>query len=354
MKPRKQIEILSDYGIGGCLLGEMSEASDAQLLREYVEHGNEAAFREIVVRHTDAVYAAALRQVLSPDLARDVAQSVFTDLARKAPSLLRTLDARASLLGWLYRSTRFAALNQWRDDHRRQARERLAMQNFDPAPDPAPEWERIGPVLDEAMSQLGDEDRESLLLRFFQSHDFRAIGQSLGVERLQAEYGLEAANNLESRRRTMRGFKIAHGKLGQSITKAMQEVSLRDKQRAALPKRIPLQDLPGEPVVKLAPERKHLTNLLKMVAYQAESDLLRAVTPYYSRADDEGRTLIQSALANDADLQVTEDELRVTLAPLSSPHRTRAIAALCEELNQTVTIFPGSRLRLHYAVRESP
>ena len=174
------------------------------------------------------------------------------------------------------------------------------------------------------------------------------------LERLQAEYGLEAANNIESRRRTMRDFKIAHGKLGQSITKAMQEVSLRDKQRAALPKRIPLQDLPGEPVVKLAPERKHLTNLLKMVAYQAESDLLRAVTPHYSRADDEGRTLIQSALASDADLQVTEDELRVTLAPLSSPHRTRAIAALCEELNQTVTIFPGSRLRLHYAVRESP
>jgi len=171
------------------------------------------------------------------------------------------------------------------------------------------------------------------------------------LERLQAEYGLEATNNIESRRRTMRGFKIAHGKLGQSITKAMQQVSLRDKQRAALPKRIPLQDLPGEPVVKLAPERKHLTNLLKMVAYQAESDLLRAVTPHYSRADDEGRTLIQSALASDADLQVTENELRVILAPLSSPHRTRAIAALCEELNQTVTIFPGSRLRLHYAVR---
>lgn len=173
------------------------------------------------------------------------------------------------------------------------------------------------------------------------------------LERLQAEYGLEASNNIESLRRTMRGFKIAHAKLGESIDKAMQQVLLREKQRSALPKRIPLQALPGDPVVKLAPERKHLTNLLKMVAYQAESDLLRAVTPHYRRADDEGRTLIQSALANAADLQVTESELRVTLAPLSSPHRTRAIAALCEELNQAVTFFPGSRLRLHYAVRET-
>jgi RNA polymerase sigma factor (sigma-70 family) len=159
----------------------MTEASDAQLLRAYAEHGNEAAFREIVVRHTDTVYSAALRQVNSPELARDVAQSVFTDLARKAPPLARTLDAQASLLGWLYRSTRFAALNQWREDHRRQARERLAMQHFDPASDPAPEWERIGPVLDEAMADLSDDDREALLLRFFQSHDFRAIGHSLGL-----------------------------------------------------------------------------------------------------------------------------------------------------------------------------
>lgn len=159
----------------------MSQASDAQLLRDYLEHGHEAAFREIVIRHTDAVYSAALRQVASPDLACDVAQSVFTDLARKAPSLARTLDARASLLGWLYRSTRFAAFNQWRDDHRRQARERLAMQHLDLGSDPAPEWERIGPVLDEAMAKLGDEDREALLLRFFQSHDFRAIGHALGL-----------------------------------------------------------------------------------------------------------------------------------------------------------------------------
>ena len=90
-----------------------------------------------------------------------------------------------------------------------------------------------------------------------------------------------------------------------------------------------------------------------MVDYQAESDLLRLVAPHYRRAGDEGRTLIQSALASAADLQVTQTELRVTLAAQSSSHCTRAVAALCEELNQTKTIFPGSRLRLHYAIREA-
>jgi DNA-binding CsgD family transcriptional regulator len=171
------------------------------------------------------------------------------------------------------------------------------------------------------------------------------------LERLEAEYGLEAFHNLEAHRRTMRGFKIAQGKLGQSISRAMQQVVNLEKQRAALPRRVPVQEVAGEPIVKLAPERKHLTNLLKMVAYQAESSLLRAVAPHYRRADDEGRTLIQSALASAADLEVTETELRVTLAPLSSPHRTRAIAALGEELNRSATPFPGSQLRLHYAVR---
>ena len=173
------------------------------------------------------------------------------------------------------------------------------------------------------------------------------------LDRLQAEYGLEALTNMEDQRRTMRGFKIAQGKLGQKIWNAWQRVLQLEKRRAAVPRRVPVQTVTEEPVVKLAPERKHLTNLIKMVAYQAESDLLRLVTPHYRRADDEGRTLLQSALASTADLEVAQTELRVTLAAQSSPHRTRAIAALCEELNQKETFFPGSRLRLHYAIREA-
>jgi len=174
------------------------------------------------------------------------------------------------------------------------------------------------------------------------------------LDRLQSEYGLEALTNPELKRPTMRGFKIAQGKLSEQIWNVMQRVSQLEARRAAVPRRVPVQAVTKEPVVKLAPERKHLTNLIKMVAYQAESDLLRAVASYYRRVDDEGRTLIQSALAGAADLEVTETELRVTLAPLSSAHRTRAIAALCEELNRIETGFPGSEMRLRYAIRGAP
>lgn len=172
-------------------------------------------------------------------------------------------------------------------------------------------------------------------------------------DRLQAEYGLEAWINWEQQRRTMRGFKTAHGKLGQKLWDAWEQSQRLEKRRAAIPKRVPVQSVTDKPVVKLAPERKHLTNVIKMLAYQSESDLLRLAAPHYRRTGDEGRTLIQSALASAADIQVTKKELRLTLAAQSSPHRTRAVAALCKELNTIRTLFPGSRLRLRYAIREA-
>jgi hypothetical protein len=116
-----------------------------------------------------------------------------------------------------------------------------------------------------------------------------------------------------------------------------------------VPSRIPVNKVVGEYVVKLDPERKLLTNLVKMVACQAESDLVHLVTPHYKRAADEGRTLIQSALAGAANIEVCDGKLRIYIALFSSPHRTRAIDELCQELNRRPTFFPGSRLQLTFA-----
>jgi integrase len=51
---------------------------------------------------------------------------------------------------------------------------------------------------------------------------------------------------------------------------------------------------------------------------------------------------------------LSASELHITLAPLSSPNRTHAAQALCEMLDQMATIFPGSRLRIRFAVRPPP
>lgn len=172
------------------------------------------------------------------------------------------------------------------------------------------------------------------------------------LKSLPAEYGLKALLNPESRRPTMRGFKIAHGKLGKQILEAVKRCRALEIQRASVPRRLPVGQVVSGPVVKLATERMHLTSLLKMVAYQVESDLFRLIAPHYKRADDEGRTLVQSVLASAADIEVSETELRVLVAPLSSPHRTRVLATLCGELNATATTFPGTNLILRYEVSE--
>jgi transposase len=167
---------------------------------------------------------------------------------------------------------------------------------------------------------------------------------------LQVQLGDDVLANVERHRPTMRGFKIAHGKLNRQIRDTCRRLADLEKRRARLPRRVPVgQTVAGE-VIQLATERKLLTNLLKMVAYQAESDLVRALAPYYRRTEDEGRTLMQTALMSAADLEVNDRELRVTLAPLSAAHRSRAVAALCRDLNTTATVFPGTRLRLRYAV----
>ena len=171
------------------------------------------------------------------------------------------------------------------------------------------------------------------------------------LEQLMAQYGLEALENPEQARKTMRGFKIANASIGRALEAAMRRVDDLQRRRDATPKRVPVKAITQGTVVKLSVERKHLTNLIKMVAYQAESELVRELKPFYRRNEDEGRTLIQNALAAAGDIEVTEDELRVTLEPLSSPHRTRALAALCNTVNAKAVRFPATKLRLHFEVK---
>ena len=187
----------------------------------------------------------------------------------------------------------------------------------------------------------------------------RALDKQIHAARMalaQAErdYGAAAAANNEQRRPTMRGFKIAHGKIGKQLRRARARLSKLLNRRRKLPTRVEIRDLSQGAVVKLATERKHLTDLIKMVAYQAESDLLNLLRPHYKRADQEGRTLLHELFSAPADIHVSGSELLVTLAPLSSPHRNRAAHALCDILDQTATTFPGSSPRIGLAFPGSP
>ena len=108
------------------------------------------------------------------------------------------------------------------------------------------------------------------------------------VAELEWAYGVAAVDNPEGHRPTMRGFKIAHGQLGKQLRVTRERLSELLHHRRGIPPRVEVGDLSDGLVVKLATERKHLTNLIKMVAYQTESDLLALLRPHYARGDDEG------------------------------------------------------------------
>jgi hypothetical protein len=170
------------------------------------------------------------------------------------------------------------------------------------------------------------------------------------VKRLEAAYGAAAIDNQEQQRPTMRGFKIAHGtEIGVPLRQARARLEQLMERRRQVPDRVPVGEIKDD-VARLSKSKKRLTDGLKMLAYQVETDLVRAVSPFYARSLDEGRRLIVAALQSTGDLEVTDDELRVTVAPQSSPHRSLALAQLCDLLNATETCFPGTSLRLRYSV----
>ena len=151
-------------------------ANDLDLLGLFAREQSQDAFTELVSRHLNLVYSAALRQVRSPHLAEEVSQSVFTNLARNAAKL----NPDTILTACLYQVTRHTAISVVRGEARRQAREQIAFQMSE-MNDTSTDWTRIEPLLDEAMDSLEEAERTALLLRYFENKSLREVGQALGA-----------------------------------------------------------------------------------------------------------------------------------------------------------------------------
>jgi RNA polymerase sigma factor (sigma-70 family) len=150
--------------------------SDLELLDQYARENRQDAFATLLDRHLKLVYSAALRQVRSPELAEEVAQSVFADLARNAGKLERG----TVLTAWLYQVTRRTAIDVVRRESRRQRREQIAT-DLTQMNSNSSEWTAIEPLLDEAMEALELPDRTAILLRYFEGKSLREVGLTLGT-----------------------------------------------------------------------------------------------------------------------------------------------------------------------------
>lgn len=192
---------------------------DTELLQRYGATRDDDAIAELVRRHVDLVYAAALRQVGGDaHLAEEVAQDVFLDCARKASVLQR----RDNIVGWLYTSTHFAAAKRRRTESRRRAREEAyAMNHSISSPDP--DWTQLRPVIDHAMQELGERDRETVLLRYFERHTVAEVGRRLGLTENAAAKAIERA--LDRLRRAIERHGISSAGSAVALLLSQQAVS---------------------------------------------------------------------------------------------------------------------------------
>ena len=171
------------------------------ILADYVRNGSDRAFRELVNSYLNFVYSTALRALGgNRPLAEDVSQTVFIDLARKAAGL----PADVSLAGWLHRHTCFLAHKALRRELRLKARERRAIELRVIDDYTEENLGEVSAVLDEAINDLGTEDRTAILLRFFEQLDFQSVGKALGrsedAARMRVSRALEKLGSLLKRR----------------------------------------------------------------------------------------------------------------------------------------------------------
>ena len=185
----------------------------ANLLDRYVNEKSEAAFRELVDRYLQLVYSAAFRLTDGDaHLAEDVAQLVFIDLAR----LGRTFPKDLQLGGWLHRHTCFVASTVLRGERRRKEREKRAVemnqQNESDGAAPA-----CTGFLDEAVNQLGAEDRAAIVFRFFEGLSFRELALATGRSEAACQKRIERAIHKLQRLLARRGVTLSLGALGSML-----------------------------------------------------------------------------------------------------------------------------------------
>ena len=137
------------------------------------------------------------------------------------------------------------------------------------------------------------------------------------------------------------------------VQAAYRELEEADKAAAATPARIPLGALAPD-MMRLEAEVKQITHAIRMAAFNAETALARALDGRYARAGDEACALIREALTASGDIRPGPGQLLIQLDPLTAPRRTQALAALCDQLNQAASRYPGTDLVLRCEVKPHP
>ena len=140
-------------------------------------------------------------------------------------------------------------------------------------------------------------------------------------------------------------------KLLEDIGGIEQEVDSLIQQRKQTPYKIPVSQMPESiRYNRLNKESKTLQNVIKMICYRSETALANLLAPHYKRSNQEIRALIKSIIHTPINMEVSSDEelLKITLFPLSNQRSIEAVNKICDTVNSTNTVYPGTNLRLSF------
>lgn len=198
-----------------------SVAADSDLVRSYAREGSETAFRALVARHINLVFAAAFRQVGDSGIAEEITQNVFVALARKAPRLV----GHETIAGWLHRTAILESKARIRSELRRRRREETAATLSEGMAEVSVAAHAdLTPLLDEALLNLRETDRVAVVLRYLEERSLREVGAVLGVDEDAARKRVSRALERLTQFFRSRGFAVPSATgaavLGQAATQA--------------------------------------------------------------------------------------------------------------------------------------
>lgn len=152
--------------------------SDTDLLLAYGRDGDEKAFEALAVRHVNMIFTVSLRRCNNRQLAEEATQNVLVCLSLKAKKLAAK---ESNLTAWLHTSTRFEVAKLQRRESRIHKREQSYARETMNTPEEEDHFERLLPLLDQAIDQLPTSDREVIVRRYLEGQSFRLIGKALGI-----------------------------------------------------------------------------------------------------------------------------------------------------------------------------
>ncbi len=144
--------------------------------------------------------------------------------------------------------------------------------------------------------------------------------------------------------------------LQEEIAGLDKELGELKERRKDIPSHITFTELPEDQrFERLAVQSKHFIDTIKMIAYRAESAMVHVLRDQMAK-HDEARSLLRGLYRTEADLlpDYPSGTLRVRLHHQANRATDVALVHLCEQLNETATIFPATTLRLVYELVSPP